>query len=502
MKKYLSCIALVFIFPLVFTNVAWAANISVYLNGQAQTYNPAPIIQKGTTIVPMRAIFEQLGANIDWDPKTMTVTATKDNTLISLTIGQQVAYINGKQVTLAIPSQTINGRTMVPLRFVSESLGAMVRWEAKTWSIYIDNAPTNTQPQNQVSQTTLTVEEIAKNSSSVVLIKTFDGRGQALGLGSGFVIKESGIIATNYHVINGASSATVNFENGASFKVSYIKGYDIDRDVAALQIDASGLKALPLADSTNNVLGEKVVAIGNPLGLQNTISDGIISSLNRSVDGNNFIQTSAPISHGSSGGPLFNMEGEVIGINSAGFSDGQNLNLAIPISEAKSVFNKNLTVTLTNLNSTSAYSGGSAGKMTDDQFANYIFSNYGSRTVGNYTIRPSEVKTFILESDGTICFNLMFDEYGFSDFAGALEDGYDSDLEDWLYDCSKEAAANYPEENVMVSFMFQDSFDEYPSPPFSAENISYSDGSWLVTWIPVYDLVDSGQITFGDWSNP
>jgi len=111
--------------------------IKIYINGVLQKYQVPAVIKKGTTLVPMRALFESLGAKVIWDEKTKTVTATKDTTVIKLTIGKSVAYINGKSVSLALPAEAPKGFTMVPLRFVSESLGNKVVWTQATQTITI-----------------------------------------------------------------------------------------------------------------------------------------------------------------------------------------------------------------------------------------------------------------------------------------------------------------------------------------------------------------------------
>jgi len=104
----------------------------VTINGKLQTFDQSALIIGGSTMVPMRAIFERLGAKIEWDQSTQTVTGTKGSTIIKLTIGQINAYVNGSKITLAAKAQVINGSTLVPLRFVSEALGAKVDWNAKT----------------------------------------------------------------------------------------------------------------------------------------------------------------------------------------------------------------------------------------------------------------------------------------------------------------------------------------------------------------------------------
>jgi hypothetical protein len=111
--------------------------ISVFVNGVLQTYSTPPIIVNGRVMVPMRGIFESLGATVDWDDQTKTVTAYKTGILVSFKVGDSVATVNGVQKQLSPPALIINGRTMVPLRFVSESLGATVNWDSQTKTVSV-----------------------------------------------------------------------------------------------------------------------------------------------------------------------------------------------------------------------------------------------------------------------------------------------------------------------------------------------------------------------------
>lgn len=157
--------------------------------------------------------------------------------------------------------------------------------------------------------------------------------------GSGFIVSEDGYILTNQHVIDGASTVTVNLYDGSSYKATIV-GSDEDSDIAVLKIDATGLAAVVLGDSDNVVVGESVTAIGNPLGeLTFTYTGGMISAVNRSVtiDGAtyNMLQTDCAINGGNSGGPLFNAYGEVVGIVSAKYEDTgiEGLGFAIPLND-------------------------------------------------------------------------------------------------------------------------------------------------------------------------
>ncbi|WP_339186485.1 copper amine oxidase N-terminal domain-containing protein [Brevibacillus sp. FSL K6-6036] len=123
-----------------FVTVNQTRDIVIFIDGALQVFQMPPVEIDGRTLVPLRAIFEALGAKVEWDEATQTVTATKDNNTIQLTIGSKVAYKNGKKINLDVPAQLFNGdTTMVPIRFVSEALGAKVGWDAYSNSVVISN---------------------------------------------------------------------------------------------------------------------------------------------------------------------------------------------------------------------------------------------------------------------------------------------------------------------------------------------------------------------------
>lgn len=169
---------------------------------------------------------------------------------------------------------------------------------------------------------------------SVVLIQIYDDKGNVSGAGSGFILSSDGRILTNFHVIAHTKRATVRLANDDAYDKVYVLGVDRRKDIALLKIDAVNLPPLRLANSITCQIGDKVYTLGSPLGfLQNTLSEGLLSGI-RQMDGYKLFQLSAPISHGSSGGPVLNSSGEVIGLVDATISEGQNLNFAIPIDYA------------------------------------------------------------------------------------------------------------------------------------------------------------------------
>jgi putative serine protease PepD len=181
---------------------------------------------------------------------------------------------------------------------------------------------------------------------------------QGGGTGSGFVVRPDGYIVTNNHVVSGAADGagtlSVTFQDGTQ-KSATIVGRDLSYDLAVIKVDATGLKTATLGNSTGVVVGDSSIAIGSPLGLEGTVTSGIVSALNRPVTAGgsgessyiSAIQTDAAINPGNSGGPLVDAQGKVIGVNSAIASLGQGqaggqsgsigLGFAIPINQAKRV---------------------------------------------------------------------------------------------------------------------------------------------------------------------
>jgi hypothetical protein len=173
-------------------------------------------------------------------------------------------------------------------------------------------------------------------NESIVSIVTSDNNGKPIGQGSGFFVSKDGLVVTNYHVIAEGSSAVVKLPDGAFYVVDGMQAFDKARDVAVIKAHGKNFQPLTLGDSDRVQVGEEVVAIGNPLSLESTVSNGIVSAVRTVEDqGGKFLQITAPISPGSSGGPLFNMAGEVVGITTMYLKGGENLNFAIPINDAK-----------------------------------------------------------------------------------------------------------------------------------------------------------------------
>ena len=209
---------------------------------------------------------------------------------------------------------------------------------------------------NVSTQNGLTPSQVyAMNVNSVVAISnqaTTNVYGQTVetaSSGSGFIISEDGYVVSNYHVVEGASSLTVITFDGTEYPAQLI-GYDASNDISLLKVEASGLDPVTIGSSDELIVGDQVVAIGNPLGeLTSTLTVGYISAKDRTINtdgtyGINMMQTDAAINSGNSGGPLFNMEGEVIGITTAKYSGSsgsgasiEGIGFAIPMDDVYSM---------------------------------------------------------------------------------------------------------------------------------------------------------------------
>ena len=175
-----------------------------------------------------------------------------------------------------------------------------------------------------------TAPQIAEKAlAATVYLEMQDSNGLPLGFGSGFFVRDN-LIATNYHVIEGAARGTAKLVGQFStYTIEGVTATDKTNDLALLKVTVSGIKPLPLGNSSDVKIGETVYVAGNPKGLEGTFSNGIISS-RRDQYTKERLQMTAPISPGSSGGPVLNSKGEVIGISFMTLVGGQNLNFAIP----------------------------------------------------------------------------------------------------------------------------------------------------------------------------
>ena len=335
MKKIVSVLIVAVV--LLSATFVYAQDVSVYLNGARLEFDVEPRIINDRTMVPMRKIFEALGAIVTWDGATQTVTGKKGDVVVNVSIDSKVLFKNGSPTSLDVAPVLIDGRTLVPARAIAESFDCKVDWDGTKQRVDIATNVTLTKP-------LLTAAEVSeKVSPAVFYIEVYDSHGDATSSGSGFFIASEGVAVTNYHVIDGSYSAKITTIDGEKYTVTNVVAYDEALDVAIIRVSktaasgkkVSGFSTVTMADSDKIKAGQVVYALGSPVGLQNTISNGIISNVNQVVDGTSFIQTTAAISHGSSGGALVDEHGEVLGITSAGIVEAQNIGFVIPINIIK-----------------------------------------------------------------------------------------------------------------------------------------------------------------------
>ena len=186
-------------------------------------------------------------------------------------------------------------------------------------------------PAAPAGKTPLTAEQIsAACAPAVFFIQCYALNGLPFANGSGFFISSDGLAVTNFHVAANSSRLVITTIDGKTYSDVRIINSDGKNDLALLKVAGSGFPYLELADSSRVVQGQKAYAIGSPRGFSNTMSEGIISNPRRVLGGTEYIQTSVPIDHGSSGGALLNEEGKVVGVTSASYTSTANLNLAVP----------------------------------------------------------------------------------------------------------------------------------------------------------------------------
>jgi serine protease Do len=221
----------------------------------------------------------------------------------------------------------------------------------------------------------------AQVNKSIVYIEAYNKYNKPVSTGSGIIVGANGQVVTNYHVVTDYSEITkvkVKLATGESFDSTKALGFDVDKDLVLLKLDTTrtNLPAATLGDSAAVATGEKVYALGSPSGVQNTITEGIVSNKNVVMDKKNYIQTSAPLSPGSSGGALVNKYGEVVGINDMTLTEGQNMNYAIPVNVYKAM-PKNKNVTLLQVNKAYYVAAAGTGDVTEEE--NNDTSDYGDK---------------------------------------------------------------------------------------------------------------------------
>lgn len=310
-------------------------SIQLWVDGE-QVKLSAPIYKEnGVAMVPMKDLLDSLAISSVVEKKTQTIIIRDGgNFTITMAVGQKEAMVNGKSVKMDAAAAIKNDVPYVPLRFVAEQLEATVKWDGNIPAIYVNSwyyeefeQIEEELPEIELPKLTST-EIVDLYDESIVMIVTNGA------FGSGIVIGEN-LVLTNYHVMQDATSATVNSIYYDEIAVKGVVAADEDADLAIILTEEPlDLMPVEVGYGYQARKGDRVYAIGSPLGIQNTVSEGLISNLSYD-NGVSVIQTNAQIDHGSSGGALFNEYGQLVGITYAGI-DGSlaDLNFAIAAFQA------------------------------------------------------------------------------------------------------------------------------------------------------------------------
>ena len=305
-------------------------------------------------------------------------------------------------VSSVVALQQSNQRWEKEMELLTSSMNNKVAVLEEQLEAVRDNGYSVSGTPNAAAEGLTPAQVYAQNKMAVVAIScttNYGSAGMATSSGSGFVLTEDGYVITNCHVVDGADTVTVVMLDGQEFEAK-VKGYDQSNDLAVLKVDAQGLQTVKLGRSSDLIIGDMVVAIGNPLGeLASTQTVGYISGKDRDVttDGTliNMLQTDAAINPGNSGGPLFNMKGEVIGITTAKYSGTtssgasiEGIGFAIPIDDVTKMIADIMAYGYV----TGAYLGVSVADIDDAQASYYGSGAYVMEVVDGYCAKKAGIQ--------------------------------------------------------------------------------------------------------------
>ena len=217
----------------------------------------------------------------------------------------------------------------------------LATWVGNPWAMGAeepDRFPTVASPESSATESEAIRDLVRRTRNSVVMITVAGRDGREAGIGTGFVVGADGLIATNLHVIGEARPITVRFPDGRELPVTEIYASDHQLDLAVLRVSDQGLQPLPLAWTENEKVaqGQSIVALGNPMGLRDSVVSGVVSG-HRQIDGRRMLQIAMPIEPGNSGGPVLDLRGRVVGIVTLKSMITPNLGFAIEIAELQAL---------------------------------------------------------------------------------------------------------------------------------------------------------------------
>ncbi len=460
--------------------------VRIVIDGREVFFALPPYVENGWTMVPLRFFVEGNGGQVEWDGSSKSATAVLNGRYVRVTAGQRVAVANGREELLPLPAVIAKDRMFVPLRFLAVALGGTVTWDAPSSTAFVQFPP------GGALSSAEKLREVSKAARSVVFIKTYDKKNELLAVGSGFITRCSGVILTNYHVISGAYSAEAVTYDGKSFPVKGVLAYDASRDVAVLKIDGRNLPVAVLGSSSELADGVEVAAVGNPEGLQNAVSLGVVSRARVNVLGQDFIQFTAPIGPGSSGGALFNLKGEVVGITTLTRREGQNINFAIPVDEVKDMAagsGKEIPLPVLALEGEK--------KLSLEELADILYKYYNRFVFGDGQVEFYDVWVKEEPGSGCIYVGLFLDNRNYTSWLKAeLAGARLLEVENWFLVIASRVRVEYPGRPVAGVVRFHGVFHGQPRgfPPEAL--FPGGDGRWLVNFcVAEFYYSEGGEMT-------
>lgn len=467
----------------IFAGQAWAEEptVTVYIDGVKQQFSEqAPVIKNDRTLVPMKAILEGVGASVKWSGGAdQSITATRGNTTFILHIGSKDAWVNGSLQQLPIEAQLINNKTMVPLSVV-KLFGDDYVWDGSTYTVTI--------MKNTAVSLLSTKQIVADNDKKIVKIETDIAQGSGIAVGDGLFL-------TNYHVIREAKSGKIITSSGSNYELAGIVLSDENNDLAIVKTKQKpGIAAVNLGNYSQIAKGDKVVAIGSPLGLQNTVSEGIVSNL-QTQDKVNYIQISVPINHGSSGGALFNEYGQVIGVTSSGYIDTSgDLNFAISTDHAKKWITDLSKMEFSQIPATFAADVTTKAALDPNAVTSSMEQKHNS-------LHTNSAGDFKIENWDVISYPGMVSIYGYIDVDKYAVPGnakaIQGDLKIWSDALAQDLKQQYPDQFIVCSIVYQNVVTKEPQEQdgYKLEEINYLGNSkWLISHTIAFIMVDHKDI--------
>jgi len=336
MKKLICAFLIIFsVFSCVFAEEA----ITVKINDITINFDVAPQTVNGRTMVPVRAIFEALDATVSWDEATSGITAVKGDTKIVMHLNDTNMTVNDKTVVLdAAPFET-GGRTLVPVRAISEAFECKVLWEEATQTVYIQ---TDVYTAAEISE---------KASPAVFYIESYDENDEVLCYGSGFFVSPDGKAVTTYDILDGASSTYIRLADGTVSELDIILNASRTSNIVVftLKSDRTEFPYLKLADSKKTKSGDKIYILGRQKTTENILSEGIVNSIEETFFGVGSIQITAPISNGNGGSAVINENCELEGLMTRRLPSEENVGVVTSANIIESVGRNDFSITLDSL---------------------------------------------------------------------------------------------------------------------------------------------------------